>query len=465
MLLVGGGSIAYQKYRLFKSSGANIEVVAKKYNKDFQSQLLDDGVSFHLDCYRPKYLNNKRIVIAATSSRQTNEKIAEDARKQSVLVNCVDQPDLCDFIVPALVRRGPILMAITSMGAAPAVSAWLRRKIEQWLPHSWSDMFSSLVNSREQIKHKYPDVNSRRHYYDYLLTEMEKGSQKNTFSGCLKKEHQDKVGKVWIVGAGPGDSQLMTLAAAKILGQADVVLYDSLLGKDVFDYVRREAQLIHVGCRAHQKVQTHRQESIHRLLVSYARKGLNVVRLKGGDPSIFSRAGEEIQELEKASIDYQLVPGISAFQAASASLGIPLTQRNLSSQVNCISGHNIENKNPIWWQQFFSTDCTWAMYMASAKLSFLVTKLSQIGVSSELMFAIIEKASLPEQVMKVTTLAQLYKDVQNNQLKKIQTPSLILVGSVVKQTQYITKQKKHGYKDNEASKKEFCMPLPMAASQ
>lgn len=462
VLLVGGGSIAYQKYRLLHSSGASIEVVAKKFSNDFESQLVDDGTRFHSSAYQPEHLDNVNIVIAATSSRQTNEVIATDARKRSILVNCVDQPELCDFIVPALLRRGPLLLAITSMGTAPAVSAWMRRKIEQWLPHSWSDALCSIGHAREEIKRAYPDINRRRDYYDYLLSEMENGRQEAISSDYQKKA---RTGKVWIVGAGPGDSQLLTLSAAKVLGQADVVLYDSLLGKDIFDYVRREAQLIHVGCRAQQKDQSGRQDSIHRLLVSYAKKGLNVVRLKGGDPSIFARAGEEIEQLEKASIEYQIIPGISAFQAASASLGVSLTHRNLSSQVSCMSGHNLERKSPIWWQQFFNTDCTWAIYMATGKLSFLVTKLSQMGVSPKLRFAIIEKASLPEQVTRVTTVSQLYKDIENNCLKAIQTPSLILIGSVLKQAQQSAQQATKHEQPMELDRSEELMQLPMAASQ
>ena len=435
VLLVGGGVIAHQKYSALKASGVSVEVVAQRFDPQFIDQLNHDGIVYHQVSYERQHLDRKQLVVAATSDRTVNTQIVSDAREASVMVNCVDQPDLCDCIFPAIIRRGPVIFTISSQGTAPALSAWLRRKLEQCLPHAWSPIFWALCNARENIKQQIPALASRKKWYQQIFSTIEKNTPNKALSDveqlCHHVQAVQQKGKVSIVGAGPGSSQMLTLEAVRVLGQADVVLYDSLVHTDVLDYASREARCIHVGCRAYQGVQDTRQQGIHTTLLRHAQQGSHVVRLKGGDPSIFARTGEEIDALKKESIEVEVIAGISAFQACAAAMGIALTHRQQSSQLHCISGHDLENKSDKWWRQFHDTESTWVLYMAAGKLSFLITQLSHIGVIHSLPIAIIENASLANQSCRSATLEQHYHDVQAGCLNQIQTPALIIIGFVI----------------------------------
>ena len=390
-LVIGGGEIALNKVRLLSQYHAQITVISLKIKDEIQHILQQHPTStFEQRAYHTEDLEQADIVIIATDDDEFNTQVWQQAKAKNKIVNVVDDQEKCDFIFPALVNRGDLTVAISTSGVAPTIASWLRTKLETELPQSWTAIMHSLKVKKTNIRQTLPDTRHRRRFYRSLIDNIlpyflrpqqeQNNTSKYSTTELIQQEIEQhlqqsqqaenqaniKKAKIYLVGAGPGDPELLTLRAQQVLQQADIVLYDRLLSNDLLDYTRRDAEKIFVGKKASNHTKS--QEQINRLLIDYAQKGNIVVRLKGGDPFIFGRGGEEIQEIQKHGIDVEIIPGISAINGIAANLGIPLTLRGVSDKLLLTSIYASQN-HPVNWQQLTPPRQTLALYMGLQNLS------------------------------------------------------------------------------------------------
>src|SRR5690606_10146372 len=340
VLVVGGGEVATRKALMLARAGAELTVVAPRISAELAAMVRNGRHQHVADAYSAALLEQRRLVIAATDDRELNARVAADAEQRGVLVNVVDQPTLCRFIVPSIVDRSPILVAISSGGAAPVLARLIRERLESLLEPSLGALARFAERWRSRIRDALPDVRKRRAFLESLL--------RGHVAWLIRHGHDDAAerllakrlagsanvasGSVALVGAGAGDASLLTLSALRHLQDADVVLYDRLVSADILDLIRRDARRLDVGKRVGRRLNT--QDGINRRLVAEALAGNRVVRLKGGDPLLFGRGGEEIDALRDAGIPFAVVPGVTAASACAAHAGIPLTQRGLARAVH-----------------------------------------------------------------------------------------------------------------------------------
>ena len=435
MLLVGGGAIATRKARLLLRAGASLTVVSPSITKELESLLADYGGGWQQASYSEVNLHGKRLAVAATTDRAINEQIYRDASALSILVNVVDMPDLCSFIFPSIVDRNPIFIAISSSGRSPVLTRILRRKIEALVPASYGRLALFAGRFRQRVKDKISEESPRRLFWEQIL---EGDVAEKVFSGreALAEQHLEErlqdvnelsKGEVYLVGAGPGDPDLLTFKAARLLQRADVVLYDRLVSAEIVDMARRDAQRIYVGKRRsdHSLPQT----EINQLLVDLAGEGKRVARLKGGDPFVFGRGGEEIELLAKHGIPFQVVPGITAANGAACYAGIPLTHRDYAQSVRFVAGHLKGDKVEHDWNTLQSTTETLVFYMGLVGLPIICNQLLAHGRSPDTPVALVERGTQLEQRVLIGTLGTMVEIVANAQPA---APTLIIVGNVVR---------------------------------
>ena len=348
ILLVGGGIVGTRKARLILRSGATLTVVAPEITRELQALLEQTGGTWIAGLYNGASLSSIKklaLVVAATPDRSVNETVSADAKNSGVPVNVVDSQDLCTFIFPSIVDRSPLIVAISSSGRSPVLARLLRRKIETMVPAAYGALAEFAGRMRALVKQKIPEETPRRLFWEQavegtigelvLAGREEKATQE--LQHQLKNQSEQPRGEVYLIGAGPGDPDLMTFKAVRLLQSADVVLHDRLVSAAIVELARRDADRIYVGkSRADHAVP---QQEINQLLVDLALQGKRVVRLKGGDPFIFGRGGEEIELLAKHNIPFQVVPGITAASGAACYSGIPLTHRDFAQSVRFVTGH------------------------------------------------------------------------------------------------------------------------------
>lgn len=435
VVLVGGGTVATRKARLLLRAGANLTVVSPSISKELEALLAQYGGVWQPAHYREVDLHGKQLVVAATPDRAANEQIFLDAIKLSVLVNVVDTPELCTFIFPSIVDRDPLLIAISSSGRSPVLARILRRKIEALVPAAYGQLAEFAGRFRQLVKEKIPQDNMRRLFWEQLL---EGTVAEQVLSGREKQAEQQLherledtsalcEGEVYLVGAGPGDPDLLTFKAARLLQSADVVLYDRLVSPAIVDMARRDAERIYVGKRRseHSLPQT----QINQLLVDLAQQGKRVVRLKGGDPFVFGRGGEEIELLAKHRIPFQVVPGITAANGAACYAGIPLTHRDYAQSVRFVAGYLRGDSVEHDWSTFQSTSETLVFYMGLLGLPVICEQLQAHGRSPDTPVALVERGTQLEQRVLLGTLATMVDVVEHAQPRG---PTLIIVGDVVR---------------------------------
>jgi uroporphyrin-III C-methyltransferase / precorrin-2 dehydrogenase / sirohydrochlorin ferrochelatase len=435
VVLVGGGTVATRKARLLLRAGANLTVVSPSISKELEALLAEYGGVWQPARYREVDLHGKQLVVAATPDRAANEQIFLDATKLSILVNVVDTPELCTFIFPSIVDRDPLLIAISSSGRSPVLARILRRKIEALVPAAYGQLAEFAGRFRQLVKEKIPQDNMRRLFWEQLL---EGTVAEQVLSGREKQAEQQLherledtsslcEGEVYLVGAGPGDPDLLTFKAARLLQSADVVLYDRLVSPAIVDMARRDAERIYVGKRRseHSLPQT----QINQLLVDLAQQGKRVVRLKGGDPFVFGRGGEEIELLAKHRIPFQVVPGITAANGAACYAGIPLTHRDYAQSVRFVAGYLRGDSVEHDWSIFQSTSETLVFYMGLLGLPVICEQLQAHGRSPETPVALVERGTQLEQRVLLGTLATMVDVVERAQPRG---PTLIIVGDVVR---------------------------------
>lgn len=435
VLLVGGGQVATRKARLLLKAGATLTVVAPVIDGELAAMLANSGGTWVQSNYTDEHLHAVVLVVAATPFRDVNTQVFRDASARQVPVNVVDAPDLCSFIFPAVVERAPLTIAISSGGSSPVLVRLLRRKIEAMVPAAYGRLAQFAGRLRSAVKDAIPADTPRRLFWEQTL-EGVVGEQvlvgREAQAEVLLRDqlrHSEDLhrGAVYLLGAGPGDPDLMTFKAQRLLQSADVVLYDRLVAPEIVAMARRDAQTIYVGkARAEHPVP---QQQINQLLLTLALEGKRVVRLKGGDPFIFGRGGEEIELLAEHKIPFQVIPGITAASAAACYSGIPLTHRDYAKSVRFVAGHLKDGTVNHNWDDFHCETETLVFYMGLVGLPVICEELQRHGRRGDTPIALVERASTPQQRVITGSLETMVDIVQREQAH---APTLIIVGNVVR---------------------------------
>jgi uroporphyrin-III C-methyltransferase / precorrin-2 dehydrogenase / sirohydrochlorin ferrochelatase len=436
VLVVGGGQVALRKVTLLLRAGANIRLVAKDLEPALE--ILLSGKNHHEIIYRafePQDILNVRLAVAATNDEAVNKSVFDEARSRHLPVNVVDNPEYCDFIFPSIVDRSPVVVAVSSSGKSPMLARLLRARLETFIPSGYGKLANLLGEYREKVKGFIPEISRRMHFWEkildgpiagQLLAGKDDNARKLLDTALDNVEKEAATGEVYLVGAGPGDPDLLTFRALRLMQQADVVLYDRLVAEEILHMCRQDAEKIHVGKQ--RKQHTMAQEDISRMLVELAQEGKRVLRLKGGDPFIFGRGGEEIAELADAKIPFQVVPGITAASGCASYAGIPLTHRDYSQSVRFVTGHLKNDTCDLDWDSLAQGEQTLVFYMGLIGLPIICKELVGHGMSSEKPIALIQQGTTPNQKVYTGTLATMPDIVANSE---VQAPTLIIVGDVV----------------------------------
>ncbi|MCA4814855.1 MULTISPECIES: siroheme synthase CysG [Acinetobacter] len=433
-LIVGGGHIAYRKAVLLAKAGAKVDVLAPEIDVNLLQLVQQSQGQYVQDVFSPSTaLRHYRLVIAATDNNLVNQQVFAACEAENVLVNSVDDPPHCRFMVPAIIDRSPLVISVASNGTSPVLSRQIRTQLESTIPHGMGKLAEFSGQWRAAVKQKIVNPDERRIFWEELyaspLKEQVFNDNLDAANQSIQQalaEWQTPKGEVYLVGAGPGDPELLTLKALRLMQQADVVIYDRLVSAPILELCRRDAEKVYVGkARSNHAVP---QEGINALLVKYAQAGKRVCRLKGGDPFIFGRGGEEIQELYEAGVSFQVVPGITAASGCSAYAGIPLTHRDYAQSVRFLTGHLKEGSPELPWSELVYEHQTLVLYMGLIGLESICEKLIAHGQRADMPVALISKGTTPEQKVVVGTLADIASKVAQHH---IQAPTLTIIGEVV----------------------------------
>jgi uroporphyrin-III C-methyltransferase / precorrin-2 dehydrogenase / sirohydrochlorin ferrochelatase len=432
VLVIGGGEVALRKARLLSDAGARLRVVAPEIRSELQELAGPAGI--FLRGYQASDLQGVALVIAATDDEPLNAQISVQAQALGIPVNVVDAPALCSVIFPAIVDRSPLIVAVSSGGDAPVLARLIRAKIENWIPATYGQLANLGKRFRERVKQLFPDVQQRRVFWEDVFQGQ---VAESVFAG--KPEEGERLlearlagaapralGEVYLVGAGPGDPDLLTFRALRLMQQADVVLYDRLVAPAIIELCRRDAERIYVGKRRADHAVP--QEQINQLLIDLARQGKRVLRLKGGDPFIFGRGGEEIEQLAAEGIPFQVVPGITAASGCAAYAGIPLTHRDHAQSVRFVTGHLKDGSSDLAWQDLVAPNQTLVFYMGLVGLAGICEQLIAHGRAPTTPAALIQQGTTQNQRVFTGTLASLPQLVAEHE---VHAPTLVIVGEVV----------------------------------
>ena len=436
VLVVGGGEVALRKVSLLERTGAQITVVAPWIASELRDRAARGALQLQEREFAPGDLDGARLVIVATSQRAINRWIAQLADVRHIPVNVVDDREASRFIVPAIVDRDPVLVAVSTGGAAPVLARRLRERLETLIPQRFGELALWLRGLRETGMERLRDTQERRRFFENLID----GAAAKRFLDGDRHGAMDvaqrlldgtagaarPAGEVTLVGAGPGDPELLTLKALRALQDADVILHDRLVSPAILDLARRDATLIPVGKTAGCKSTS--QQDINALLVEHARLGRRVVRLKGGDPFIFGRGGEELETLVHAGIAFSVVPGITAALGVGAYAGIPLTHRDHAHSVTFVTGHADKDGREPDWRALGAPGATAVFYMGLARLHIIVQKLAEHGAPATLPAALVAHGTLANQQVVTATLGTLVAAVGQ---ARLESPALLIVGEVV----------------------------------
>jgi len=436
-LLVGGGEVAERKVRQLMRAGARIRVVAPELAPSLR-ELLERGVIEHVNGdFEAGFLDGCVLVVAATDNEDINREVSRLAQERRLPVNVVDNPELCSFIMPSVVDRSPVVIAVSTGGASPVLARLLRAKLETMIPAAYGRLADLMRSFRQRVKVRFPDMQRRRRFWEDILqgpiAEMLFAGQDKAALAALESRLEDndgesgKSGEVYLVGAGPGDPDLLTFRALRLMQQADVVLYDRLVAPAIVDLVRRDAERIYVGKQSNRH--TLSQEEINALLAELAGRGRRVLRLKGGDPFIFGRGGEEIDTLAARGIPFQVVPGITAAAGCSAYAGIPLTHREYAQSCLFVTGHMKDGEFDLNWDALIQPRQTIAVYMGVANLGRFCSELIRHGMAAAMPAAIVQQGTMPRQRVFTGSLETLPGLVEQEEIKP---PAMVIIGEVVK---------------------------------
>ena len=436
-LVVGAGEIAARKVRQLRKAEARVTVIAPDICEELQGLVDNKEIHYIAERFSAEILHDKMLVIAATNDEEVNRQVSELAKAKNIPVNVVDNPDLCSFIMPSIVDRDPVQIAISTGGASPVLARLLRARLETLIPASYGRLAQLMGKFRQHVRQRYPKMKERRRFWEHILqgpvAEMMYAGQDKAALNALEKTLEeeepviDKTGEVYLVGAGPGDPDLLTFRALRLMQQAEVVLYDRLVAPAIVDLCRKDAERIYVGKKRDQH--TLPQTEINQLLVDLAKQGKRVLRLKGGDPFIFGRGGEEIDLLSAENIPFQVIPGITAASGCASYAGIPLTHRDYAHTCVFITGHLKDGSMDLNWDTLIQPRQTIAVYMGIVGLEVLCRELIARGMSETMPAALIQQGTTHKQKVYISDLASL-PDIPKQH--DIQPPTMIIIGEVVK---------------------------------
>lgn len=433
-VVVGAGEVATRKVALLREAGARVTVVAPALVEALAG-LAREGLIVHVARpFRAEDVNAQHVVIAATDSEQVNRAVAEACHAQRIPVNVVDTPELCSFVMPSIVDRSPLLVAVSTGGASPVLARLIRTKLETIIPVSFGRLARLAGAFRDKVKARFTRPADRRLFWERVLegpiAEMVYAGRDKDAETALEKAIEkgaEARGEVFLVGGGPGDPDLLTFRALRLMQQADVIVYDRLVSPEVLALTRRDAQRIYAGKERSRHAIP--QEDINALLVRLAREGKRVVRLKGGDPFIFGRGGEEIATLAEEGIPFQVVPGITAAAGCAAYSGIPLTQRGYATSVVFATGSLQDGSINLNWEALAHPDQTVVFYMGLHGVPTICRELIAHGMPPSTPAALVQQGTTPNQRVYASTLAKLPEVVAR---EEVHAPTLIIVGDVVK---------------------------------
>jgi uroporphyrin-III C-methyltransferase/precorrin-2 dehydrogenase/sirohydrochlorin ferrochelatase len=436
-LVVGGGEVAARKAALLRQAGGRVAVVAPQLGRTLQESLENREIAYRQGPFEPTDLEGAHLVVAATDDPGVNARVAEEAGERRIPVNVVDRPELCTFVVPSIIDRSPIVIAVSSSGAAPVLARLVRARLETLIPATYGRLAKLAADYRQQVKDKFRHSPDRRKFWERVLqgpiAEMvysgRDGAAREALDATLKAETGEPgtTGEVYLVGGGPGDPDLLTFRALRLMQQADVVVYDRLVANAVLELTRRDAERIYVGKERDNHAL--RQEEINQLLARLAKQGKRVLRLKGGDPFIFGRGGEEIDTLAQEGVPFQVVPGITAASGSASYAGIPLTHRDYAQACVFVTGHLKDHSVNLNWQMLAQPQQTVVFYMGLKGLDEICGQLVAHGVSPDMPAALIQQATTYRQRVFIGTLTTLPAIAHAAQPKP---PTLIIVGEVVR---------------------------------
>lgn len=436
-LVVGGGDIAARKAGLLIKAQATVTIVAPALSASTQKLVDNQQVHWLEARFDASQLSQERLVIAATDDASVNEAVYEAAKARNILVNVADSPDHCDFILASILDRSPIVVAVSSGGDSPVLARNLRARLETLIPPSYSKLGDLVGRYRDKVKQKFENVSQRRRFWesvlegpvaDHIMAGREALAEKTLLEKLQDPDNKDLGrGEVYLVGAGPGDPDLLTFKALRLMQQADVVFYDRLVSKEILALVRKEAELIYVGKqRAWHAV---RQEEINELLLQHAKQGKRVLRLKGGDPFIFGRGGEEIETLADEKIPFQVVPGITAASGCASYAGIPLTHRDYAQSCVFVTGQLKQGELDLNWEALVQPRQTVVVYMGLAGLPELSRQLQAHGMAADKPAALVQQGTTENQKVWISTIDELPVIAEREQPV---APTLVIIGEVTR---------------------------------
>lgn len=432
VLLVGGGEVAERKARLLLDAGAQLTVVAPELDPELAELAANGSIEWLAGEFASQQLAGKWLVVAATDRREVNALVYQSANMARIFANVVDDPKRSSFIMPSIIDRSPLMVAISSGGKAPVLARLLREKLEALLPQHLGAVATFAGSLRDRVKARFASMGERRRFWERLLGADRLGqalargdsASAHQLADNLFADESKSAGEVVLVGAGPGDPGLLTLHALRQMQQADVVVYDRLVSDEVMALVRRDAKRIFVGKQAGNHCVP--QEGINQLLLKEAQKGQRVVRLKGGDPFIFGRGGEELETLVGSGIGFQVVPGITAASGCAAYAGIPLTHRDHAQSVRFVTAHGKGGARDLDWPLLAKDKQTLVFYMGLSSCATIREQLLAHGKAGDTPVALIERGTQPCQRVIRGTLDELPALAVG-----VESPALIMVGSVV----------------------------------
>ncbi len=433
VLVVGGGAVAERNIAALLEAQADVTVNAPELTPLMHDWVTQGRIAHRGDPFQDSWLERVWLVVAATSDRELNAQVASQGELRRIFVNVVDDAALCTFHVPAVIDRAPLTIAISSGGDAPMLARLLRERLETLLDHSLGALATLAQKLRKRIRVRFPDMAARRGFYESLFAGpvaalLRQGRPDEALASAeqaLSTAATGSSGSVVLVGAGPGDPGLLTLRALRALNEADVILHDRLVGAGVLELARRDAERIEVGKQAGNHHTT--QDGIHGLLLEHARAGRRVVRLKGGDPFVFGRGGEELEFLHQHDIPFEVVPGITAAVACAAYAGVPLTHRDHAQSVRFVTAHCQSSHDTLDWRALAQERQTLAVYMGVGELPTLQARLLEHGRAPGTPFALIENGSRPEQRVVTGSLANL---AERAAAHAVCSPALLILGEV-----------------------------------
>ena len=435
--VIGGGEVASRKVSLLLNAGAQVTIHAPELGETIRRWVSEGKVRHNLQAFRAEALDGCALAIAATDDRAVNQQVSEAARARGIPVNVVDQPDLCTFIMPSIIDRSPVVVAVSTGGASPVLARLIRARLETLIPAGYGRLAKLVSAFRDKVKQRFKYPSRRRQFWEDILqgpgAELVYSGQEAAAHKALQERidaidsNKAPVGVVYLIGGGPGDPDLLTFRALRLMQEADVVVYDRLVSPAVLELVRRDAERIYAGKERDNHAIP--QEDINHLLVRLAKEGKRVVRLKGGDPFIFGRGGEEIDTLAAEGVPFQVVPGITAAAGCAAYSGIPLTHRDYAHSVVFVTGHLQDGTVNLNWPALAQPDQTVVFYMGLHGVGIICRELIRHGLAPSTSAALVQQGTTRNQRVLTGDLESLPSIVEKAQVK---APTLIIVGDVVR---------------------------------